>query len=186
MTVTFQLKTKTTAVSKPAAVTLHQLCAFRSFAQTSGHLVGVFNDPDFTYLDEGFDARVCPWSWASLARIFGNQEEIISVIEEAQFLGLNVRFWRTEHTTSIMMGVSSTPDGSFPLDLTDHNAKMLLDAIGVECETSGAIDINDLADVINDPPTRRHLSWSGLEPYIEQLDRMARACLSPESQLVWN
>jgi hypothetical protein len=85
-----------------------------------------------------------------------------------------------------MMGVSSTPDGSFPLDLTDHNAKMLLDAIGVECETSGAIDIIDLADVINDPPTRRHLSCSGLEIYIEQLDRMARACLSPESQLVWH
>jgi hypothetical protein len=94
MTVTFQLKTKTTAVSQPAVVTKHQLSAFRAFAQASGYLVGVFDDLDFTYLEEGFDARVCPWSWATLARIFGNEELVISVIEEAQFLGLNVRFWQ--------------------------------------------------------------------------------------------
>lgn len=185
MTITFQLKSKTAPVSKPAVVTLNQLSAFRAFAQTSGHLVGVYDDHDFSYLDQGFDARVCPWSWASLARIFGNEEPVISVIEEAQFLGLNVRFWRNETTDDIMIGVSSTPDGAFSLDLTDQNAKMLLDAIGVGCETSGAIDVNELADVINDSPTRRHLSWNGLETYIEQLDRMARACLSSESQLVW-
>lgn len=185
MTITFQLKSKAAPVSKPAAVTREQLSGFRAFAQTCGHLVGVLDDPDFSCLDEGFDARVCPWSWASLARIFGNQESVICVIEEAQFLGLNVRFWRIENTGEIMIGVSSNPDGSFPLDLNEQNAQLLLDAIGVGCKTSGAIDVNELADVINDPPTRRHLSSNGLESYVEQLDRMARACLSPESQLVW-
>lgn len=185
MTIIFQLKSKAAPVSKPAAVTYEQLCGFRAFAQTCGHLVGVMDDPDFSYFDEGFDARVCPWSWASLARIFGNEEPVICVIEEAQFLGLNVRFWRIENTGEIMIGVSSTPDGSFPLDLTDRNAQLLLNAIGVGYETSGAINMNELADVINDPPTRRHLSSNGLENYVEQLDRMARACLSPESQLIW-
>jgi hypothetical protein len=185
MTITFQLKSKAAPVSKPAAVTYEQICGFRAFAQTCGHLVGVMDDPDFSYFDEGFDARVCPWSWASLARIFGNEEPVICVIEEAQFLRSNVRFWRIKNTGEIMIGVSSNPDGSFPLYLDEQNAQLLLDAIGVGCKTSGAIDMTELADVINDPSTRRHLSSNGLESYVDQLDRMARACLSPESQLIW-
>jgi hypothetical protein len=71
------------------------------------------------------------------------------------------------------------------LYLDEQNAQLLLDAIGVGCKTSGAIDMTELADVINDPSTRRHLSSNGLESYVDQLDRMARACLSPESQLIW-
>lgn len=185
MTMTFQLQSKVAPVSKPACITLQQLTAFRAFAQSHGQLVGIFDDPNFSYLADGFDARVCPWSWATLARLFGNQEAVISVIEEAQFLGLNVRIWRESADAQIMMGVSSTPDGAFPINLSDTNGQLLLDAIGMGNAPTGSIDADDLSQAINDPPTRRHLTWGGMETCLEQLDRMLRACLSADPQLVW-
>jgi hypothetical protein len=111
---------------------------------------------------------------------------VISIIEEAQFLGLNVRFWRDAETDEIIMGISSTPDGSFPIDLCDQNAHHLLEAIGMGQASSGSMLISDLNDLINDPPTRRHLAWKGMETCLEQLDRMARACSSSDPQLVWH
>lgn len=185
MTITFHLKTKATPLSEPAPVTLQQLAAFRAFAELQGHLVGVYDDHDFSYLNVGFDARVCPWGWTALARIFGNREAVISVKEEAQFLGLNVRFWRSTEDAEIMMGVSSTPDGAFPINLSDTNAQLLLDAIGMANNPTGSIDADDLSEVINDPPTRRHLTWGGMETCLEQLDRMLRTCLSADPKLVW-
>lgn len=185
MTIIFQLQSKATPVSKPACVTLDQLRAFRTFAKSHGHLVGIFDDPDFAYLDQIFEARICPWSWATLARIFGDQESVICVIEEAQFLGLNVRFWREPDTADIMVGVSSTPDGSFPMNLSDTNARLLLDAIGMGNAATGSIDADDLSQAINDPPTRRHLAWGGMETCLEQLDRMLRTCSQTNQQLVW-
>ena len=184
MTITFHLRTKATPLSEPAPVTLQQLAAFRAFAQSQGHLVGVYDDHDFSYLSVGFDARVCPWSWATLARIFGNKEAVISVIEEAQFLGLNVRFWKAPTDPAIMMGVSSTPDGAFLINLSDTNAQLLLDAIGMGNNPTGSIDADDLSQVINDPPTRRHLTWGGMETCFEQLVRMLRTCLSADPKLV--
>lgn len=185
MNVTFQLRSKTATTVKPAVVTIEQLTAFRSFAKTYGHNVGVFDDDAFSYLEHGFEARVCPWSWATLARLFGNEEAAIAVIEEAQFLGLTVRFWRDTQTAEIMMAVSSTPDGTWPMDLSNSSAHHLLDALGKGCEPSGQIDLDELQTIIADQPTRRHLAHSGLETYVEQLDQMIR-CASQDSQhLVW-
>lgn len=185
MTITFRLHSSAEPMSAPAVVTLQQLCQFREFAQSHGHLVGVFDDYEFHCLDEGFDARVCPWSWATLGRLFDDQESVISVIEEAQYFGLMVRFWRNAQTTEIMMGVSRTPDGSFPLHLNDQNARLLLDVIGVATASKGTIHMAQLTQAIDDAPTRRHLERNGLETYLEQLDGMARTCLSPDPQLVW-
>ena len=43
-----------------------------------------------------FEARVCPWSLASICALFDYDEGVIAVVEEAQFRGLNVRFDRDD------------------------------------------------------------------------------------------
>lgn len=185
MTVTFQLRGKTTPTVKPAVVTIQQLATFRTFARAHGFIVGIFDDEDFRYLDSGFEARVCPWSWATLAKIFGEQETAIAVIEEAQFLALKVRFWRDHESEHIMMAVSSTPDGAWPMDLSNSNAHDLLDALGKDCEPFGHIELDELHAIIADQPTRRHLAHSGLESYVEQLDQMIRTGSHDSQHLAW-
>ena len=185
MTITFQLRSKTTPTVKPAVVTIEQLATFRAFAKTYGFIVGVFDDEAFRYLDHGFEARVCPWSLATLARLFGNQEAVIAVIEEAQFLGLTVRFWRDAESESIKMVVSSTPDGAWSMYLSNANAHHLLDALGKDCEAFGQIELDELNTIIADQPTRRNLAHSGLATYVEQLDQMIRTGSEDSQHLVW-
>lgn len=185
MTVTFQLRSKAAPSAKAAVVTIDQLAAFRAFAKPYGQLVGVFDDETFAYLEHGFEARVCPWSWATLARLFGDEEAAISVIEEAQFLGLAVRFWRHHDSDDIMMAVSSTPYGAWPMDLSNSNAHHLLYALGKNREPFGQIELGELNTIIAHQPTRRHLAHAGLASYVEQLDQMIRTGLQDSQHLVW-
>ena len=125
--------------------------------------MGVFDDPDFGYLAYGFEARVCPWSWATIARLFGDSEAVIAVFEEAQFLGLNVRFWKDTETAPIMMGVANSPDRTSSLTLANAKANALLESIGCRSGSPGQIDLPELACCLADPATRRNLERSGLE-----------------------
>lgn len=94
---------------KPATVTARQLAAFRAFARERGELLDHDEDP---LVACSFEARVCPWSLASICALFDYDEGVIAVVEEAQFRGLNVRFDRDDATRSISLRVASTPDGS--------------------------------------------------------------------------
>lgn len=185
MTVTFQLRGQATPAVSPAVVTIQQLVAFRTFAKAHGFIVGIFDDEDFSYLDSGFEARVCPWSWATLAKIFGEEGTAIAVIEESQFLALKVRFCQDHESEHIMMAVSSTPDDAWPMDLSNSNAQDLLDALGKDCEPFGQIELDELHAIIADQPTRRRLAHSGLESYVEQLDQMIRTGSHDSQHLAW-
>lgn len=95
---------------KPATVTARQLAAFRAFARERGELLD--HDDGDPLVACSFEARVCPWSLASICTLFDHDEGVIAVIEEAQFRRLNVRFDRDDATRSISLRVASTPDGS--------------------------------------------------------------------------
>jgi hypothetical protein len=95
---------------KPATVTARQLAAFRAFARERGELLD--HDDEDPLVACSFEARVCPWSLASICALFDYDEGVIAVVEEAQFRGLNVRFDRDDATRSISLRVASTPDGS--------------------------------------------------------------------------
>ena len=183
--ITFSLRSDAELRAKPAVVTARQLAAFRAFARQHGQLVDVYGDDDFGYLAYGFEARVCPWSWATIAGLFGDSEAVIAVVEEAQFEGLNVRFWKDEESASIMMGVSTTPDGTTEMQLSNANAYALLAAIGAQRDATGEIDLADLTSAITDPATRRYLEREGMDTYLGQLDAMASQRSRNGKRLVW-
>ncbi|MEP3145474.1 hypothetical protein [Qipengyuania citrea] len=185
MSITFSIRSDAKLTAKPAPVTARQLAAFRAFARQHGQLIGVYDDEDFGYLAYGFEARVCPWSWATIAGIFGDSEGVIAVVEEAQFEGLNVRFWKDTKTAAIMMGVATSADGTRDMSLANANAYALLDALGAPRDPCGDLDLPDLLDAINDPATRRHLERQGMATYLEQLDAMTTAPASLGKRLVW-
>lgn len=185
MTITFSVRSDAQITAKPAVVTARQLAAFRSFARAQGHLVGMFDDPDFGYLAYGFEARVCPCSWAAIARLFGDSEAVIAVVEEAQFLGLNVRFWKDAETAAIMMAVAHSPDGSRSLDLPDEPAGTLLESVGLASKWVGDLDLAELARCIGDPATRRYLERSGLADTLQHLDALGELRHNDIRRLVW-
>ena len=120
-----------------------------------------------------------------IAGLFGDSEAVIAVVEEAQFEGLNVRFWKDEESASIMMGVSTTPDGTTEMQLSNANAYALLAAIGAQRDATGEIDLADLTSAITDPATRRYLEREGMDTYLGQLDAMASQRSRNGKRLVW-
>ena len=183
--ITFTVRSDAELRAKPAVVTARQLATFRAFARQHGQLVGVYDDDDFGYLAYGFEARVCPWSWATIAGLFGDSEAVIAVVEEAQFEGLNVRFWKDPDTATIMMGIANRADGTRGMNLANGNAYALLDALGAPRDACGDIDLAELVDAISDPATRRHLERQGMSTYLDQLDTMAAAPSAQGKRLVW-
>ena len=95
------------------------------------------------------------------------------MVEEAQFRGLNIRFWRNEARGSVMIGVAKSLDGYASIDLSNANAFALFDALGIDRDTCGRIAIDDLRSMVSDPAKRTRLSNDGLDRYADELERLA-------------
>ena len=83
MSITFFLSVDRKADAAPAVITARQLAAFRAFARERGQLLE--DEDDDPLVSCSFEARVCPWSLASICAIFDHDVGVIAVVEEAQF-----------------------------------------------------------------------------------------------------
>lgn len=183
MTISFTASVLTSAIAPAVAVSVRHLAAFRAFARERGES---FGDEGDEFLAYNFEARVCPWSLASICAIFDHDPGVIAVVEEAQFRGLNIQFWRNEARGSVMMGVAKSLDGSASIDLSNANAFALLDALGIDRDPCGRIAINDLRSMVSDPEKRTRLNNDGLGRFADQLERLASVERSEdEVHVVW-
>lgn len=124
MSIVFRIATTADHGDNPTAtIDVRQLAAFRALLRETEAKLGIdLLEPDedgddpFPYT---FEARVCPLALASMARVFGYDADVIAVLEEAQFRGRRVSFWRQEGTAGIRMSVSITSDQGVELDLAN-------------------------------------------------------------------
>lgn len=170
MSISFTASVSAPASAPAVAVSVRHLAAFRAFARERGEH---FGDEGDEFLAYNFEARVCPWSLASICALFDHDPSVIAVIEEAQFRGLNIRFWRVDAKGDVMMGVARSLDGSTSMDLSNANAHALLDALGVDRDTCGQVPITDLRSMVADPTVRERITRGGLGHYADQLERLA-------------
>ena len=171
MSITFSLRVGAKADVKPAIITARQLAAFRAFARDRGELL---DQPDEDPLVAcSFEARVCPWSLASVCAIFDHDEAVIAVVEEAQFRGLNVRFQRDDATRSISMRVATSPDGVSEVSLPGMSASRVLDALRLTDDHRGSIPMAELRDLLKEPTVRADLDQLDPGGCLSQLDRLA-------------
>ena len=176
MSITFFLSVDRKADAAPAVITARQLAAFRAFARERGQLLE--DEDDDPLVSCSFEARVCPWSLASICAIFDHDVGVISVVEEAQFRGLNVRFWRDDATRTITMHVATTPDGASEINLANGNAYRVLDALRLADDNRGSIPITELRDTLGQPYVRRR--------YLERFDSLAaQVATSDEIRMGW-
>lgn len=183
MTISFTASVLASATAPAVAVSVRHLAAFRAFARERGES---FGDEGDAFLSYNFEARVCPWSLATVCAIFDHDPGVIAVVEEAQFRGLNVRFWRDDTKGTVMMAVAKSIDGSASIDLSNENAYALLDALGIDRDSCGRIALPDLRSMVNDPARRRRLDSDGLGRYAAQLERVASVHRTEdEVHVVW-
>ena len=104
----------------PAEITARQLAAFRARLAAEGDRTGETllhcrgGDEE---LSDNFEARVCPFALATLARLFDYATDVITVLEEAQFRARRVKVWHTSPNGPIRMRVAETSDRALELDL---------------------------------------------------------------------
>ena len=155
MSSTFRLTSAAGTIrSKPAPITACQLAAFRAFARENGVLTDDLDDEpeDLSY---SFEASTCRFAWATIARILGGSDGVIAVIEQAQFLGRRILFYRDRTTASITVRVSDAIDGFEDINLHNANGYAVLDALGLPTDSCGEIDISELRHRLADPKTKR-------------------------------
>lgn len=184
MSITFFLSVGAQHDVKPAVITARQIAAFRSFAREHGELLDI--DDEDPLVACSFEARVCPWSLASVCALFDYDEAVIAVVEEAQFRGLNIRFHRDATMRSISMRVASTPDGSHPVSLLDQNARRVLEALHLRDDNRGSLPIAELRDMLKDPLVRRDLHELDTGDALGRFDILAgHAGDDHELRVVW-
>ena len=183
MTISFTASVLASASAPAVAVSVRHLAAFRAFARERGESLGDEGDEFLAY---NFEARVCPWSLASVCAIFDHDPGVIAVVEEAQFRGLNIRFLRNETRGAVMMSVAKSIDGSALIDLSNDNAYALLDALGIDRDACGQIALSELRTIVTDPARRSRLDTDGLGRYADQLERLATVeRTEDEVHVVW-
>jgi len=183
MSISFIASVSASALAPAVAVNVRHLAAFRAFARERGECFGDEWDALLAY---DFEARVCPWSLATIAALFDLDIGVIAVVEEAQFRGLNVRFWRDDALGEVMMAVATSLDGSAAIDLSNDNAYAVLAALGIDRDTRGRIAASDLRSIVGDPVVRTRLHRDGLGRYADQLERLATVERSEdEVHVVW-
>lgn len=183
MSITFFLSVDRKADAAPAVITARQLAAFHAFARERGQLLE--DEDDDPLVSCSFEARVCPWSLASICAIFDHDVGVIAVVEEAQFRGLNVRFWHDDATRTITMRVASTPDGAAEINLANGNAFHVLDALRLSDDNCGSMPIGQLRETLGQPYVRRDLGRLDGR-YLERFDTLAaQADTSEGIRMVW-
>lgn len=184
MSITFFLSAGRRVDTKPAIVTARQLAAFRAFARERGELLD--HDDEDPLVACSFEARVCPWSLASVCTIFDHAEDVVRVVEDAQFRRLNIRFWRDDATRSITMRVADTPDGAPEINLANQNAYHVLDALRLADDNRGSIPVTELREILGQPVVRRDLERLAPGTYLDRFDRLAEyGGTEPGIRMVW-
>lgn len=153
--------------------------------RTNAALLDCEGDLD-VMLADGFEARVCPFSLAVLARAFDHDCTVIAVLDEAQFRQRKVTIWRDDSDGLIKMCPSFTSDADAEMTLPTGHAFALLAGLGVEGWTIGERRVDDIRRVLAEPSTSRRMAAENVVQYVPGLERLLETARFDEtSRLAW-
>jgi hypothetical protein len=123
-------------------------------------------------------AMVVPIHWDSA---------VITVVNEAQFLGCRARIWQAEPSGDLKLGLGLNPDAAPELEVANGNAYAILASLGLDEESCGAVPMSELRERLMDLRIRRRLDDDPhVTRYVEA--RTTMAALKPvdgEYHLAW-
>ena len=187
MSITFRVTSEDgkSAVA-PAIISIRQLVAFRHFARENGLLIDELAEGDDITRSFSLDASICRFPLAVLASLFGNQPEVIAVIDEAQFTQRQLRLYKSFETGELMLSVSPTMNRSIDIDLAIGNAFAVMRALDLKPNNIGDLPVAVLRDKLADPRIRARFMAHRVDHYLPRLDRLAAIVgHEQEPRLVW-
>ncbi|WP_230771791.1 hypothetical protein [Sphingomonas sp. Leaf4] len=192
MTITFRIDDGNVTTIPAAPVTADQLATFvAELTNATGCDSAPMLYPDYGTIDGpifSFEARVCPLALAVVTAIFDHDPAVIAVVDEAQYLGRRVRISRTRQGASIRLELADNPDAAPELNLANGNAYALLETLGIEADSVGAVPLSELRDRLTNPTIRRRID---ADPYLARklpdLLAMGRAVKEPATaRMAWS
>lgn len=187
MSILFRIAVPADEMTDPVAtITARQLAAFRGFLHAEGARLGVpLLEPD-EYLDDSFEARVCPLALASITARFDHEPAVIAVVEEAQFRARRVIVRPNRAATEIRMRVALISDRGLELDLASGNAYALLEALDIAAKSTGDIALNMAQDRLRDPATAARARALCVDHYLPRLEMLLMTAPDPAvARLSW-
>lgn len=164
MLVTFRIiDTETPLHSIPARINARELAALRVLLQESAILPDI-DDGETEAIATHFEFNANSLALATFARTFGHREDIITVVEEAQFLGRSLRIDQSDHDGDIVLRVSSHIAIARPLMMSEDLAGKLLRALGINTGKRRSIHIDQVRDLLADPAIYAAFQEAGITP----------------------
>lgn len=179
------IDTETALHSRPAPLNGREVAALRLLLQNEGR---------FAMLDSGeddgtatkFEYNANAIAVASFASIFKERDDVIAVIEEAQFLGRNIRVDRDHADEQLYLEVSSEIALSPPIAVTFEQADRVLECIGIDGAGKDKMPLARLREVLHSPSTAHRFDESNLSNIFDYLARMADTdCGEQLPHLAW-
>ena len=175
MSISFTVIDDNVSKLRNAVVRPRQLAAFRTFAQSETERTGltIIEPTGRDFAATEFEARVCPFSLATISALFDNDTDVISVVEEAQFRARLIRFSRDTIDGTLRVHVASTPDGALEMQIANCNAYAIMRALGLQPEPIGQIWSDELRHKLEDPEILARFIDEDLDHYVPQLTSLA-------------
>ena len=187
MSITFRvMSTGDVHPLEPAAITLRELTNFCSFARANNLPMDMQGEDECTSPMLDFEVSICSIALGTLARIFNHDEQVIMILDEAQFTQRQVRFYKDDMSGGIMLDTASTIDGSINLSLATGTAFAVLEALDLPSDPFGEVSLTKLRDQLSNPNIRTSFRTRQIERYLPRLDKLAAIeVYQSEPQLAW-
>jgi len=155
MLVTFRIiDTQSRLHTTPAIISARELASLVTLLRTTGLIIDA--DPGETdHLPYKFEFNANSLALARFADTLNWREDIIGIIEEAQFLGRSLRVERADDDIDIQLRVSEHIALAADLLLRADTAAKLFAAIGIDPAKRSSISIDRLRDLLQQPCTMK-------------------------------
>ena len=148
----------------------------------------------FPDLDEGerhgtaynFEINANMIALATFSRIFAERLDVIALVEEAQWLGRNLRIERDDETGKVTMRVSSTIALSPEFMMNDDMARSALACLGIDLAKARSLRLNTLKDLLLSPGVHQRFENANLSLIFDRLAQYATTdCNDQIPSLTW-
>ncbi len=168
MGATFRIVDQITKITVPAALAVwREIYSFLTTLEASNPEL---DHPEITDPVGYTQVNIRRLSLAQLARPFEQRDQIIAVLDEAQFMGRKISIRPTSKVLEYTVSVSDELDGCQSIDLSYHNTYAVLAALGQPHDSTGEIPLDTLKERLCDPVCRSRFKQFGIEHRLATFD----------------
>jgi hypothetical protein len=171
--------------SKPAALNARELAAMRVILQSAGrYAIPDDGEMDGTAFNFEHNANAVPI--ASFASTLDDREDILAIIEEAQFLGRAIRVSRASINDEPQLQVSPNIALSPPIAVTFEQAERVLECLGFDVGEVRSIPLAMVREKLHEPASSFRFDRCKLSYIFDYLVRLCDTdCGDQIPHLAW-